>query len=36
LFALPRLARWAIYYSLLLGIFQFGVFSKTSFIYFQF
>ena len=36
LFSLPAAARWTIYYSLLLCIFQFGVFSKTSFIYFQF
>ena len=36
LFSLPAVARWAIYYTLLFGIFELGVFSKTSFIYFQF
>jgi hypothetical protein len=36
IFTLPPVARWALYYSLLLAIFQLGVFSKTSFIYFQF
>jgi len=32
----PRALRWAVYYSLALGIIFFGVFNHTQFIYFQF
>lgn len=34
--ASPRALRWAVYYSLALGIVLFGVFNHTQFIYFQF
>lgn len=36
LFAQPVYVRWAVYYSLLIGIIKLGVFSKAQFIYFQF
>lgn len=32
----PKLVRWAVYYTLILGIIFYGVFNKTKFIYFQF
>jgi hypothetical protein len=32
----PLALRWAVYYSLLLGIIFWGVFEHTQFIYFQF
>jgi alginate O-acetyltransferase complex protein AlgI len=36
IFSLPFYARWSIYYMLLFMILQYGVFTKNSFIYFQF